>query len=89
MLNAINSSASGITTYIGSYPNHCTINGHAGGGGGFAMTSSRSTALEKLWSRSAIVKMIRPRVKLDVIFRYISIYEIKRTSSKTMFPAVI
>ena len=89
MLNAINSSASGMTTYIGLYPNKLIINGYTCCGGGFAMIKSSKTARERLWSRSARVKMIRPSVKLDLIFRYISIYETKSTSSSTIFPAVI
>ncbi len=89
MLSAINSTASGITTYIGLYPSRFTIIGYTDCGGGLAIIKSSRTARERLWSKSAIVKMIRPRVKLDLILRYISRYEIRSTSSSTMLPAVI
>ncbi len=88
MLKATNSSASGITTYAGLYPNKLTISGYCTGGGFIIIKSSR-TAREKLWSRSARVNIINPNVKLDLIFLYIPIYDTKSTSSRTMFPAVI
>lgn len=69
MLNAMNSSASGITTYIGLYPSRLTIRGYTCTGGGFAIIKSSKTARERLWSRSARVKIMRPSVKLDLIFR--------------------
>ena len=73
MLSAMNSSASGIITYSGLYPNRLTIMGHTVGGGGFAIISSNRTTLEKLCSRSARVKIMSPSVKFDLIFLYISI----------------
>ena len=69
ILNAINSSASGITTYIGLYPSRLIIIGYTCGGGGLAIISSSMIARETLCSRSATVKIIRPRVKLDLILR--------------------
>jgi hypothetical protein len=68
ILNAMNSSASGITTYSGLYPNRLTIMGHTCGGGGLPIISSKRTALEKLCSRSARVKIMSPSVKFDLIF---------------------
>jgi len=59
------------------YPNRLTIIGYTVGGGGLAIISNSITALERLWRSSAIVKIMRPRVKLDFIFLYISIYETK------------
>jgi hypothetical protein len=48
ILNAINSSASGITTYIGLYPNKLIIIGYTCCGGGDAMISNSRIAREKL-----------------------------------------
>ncbi|MDD5472733.1 MAG: hypothetical protein PHU34_01155 [Candidatus Methanoperedens sp.] len=84
----MNSSTSGITTYTGLYPNRLTIIGYIAGGGGFAIISNKRTAREMLCNRSAIVKIIRPRVKLDLILLYIWKYETKSTSSNTMLPDV-
>ncbi len=53
------------------------------------MIRRRRIAREKLWRRRAMVKTIRPSVKLDLIFLYISTYETRSTSSRTRFPAVI
>ncbi len=53
------------------------------------MIRSNRTAREMLCNRSAIVKMIRPSVKFDLIFLYISRYETKSTSNNTTLPAVI
>ncbi|MCZ7358395.1 MAG: hypothetical protein O8C65_15865 [Candidatus Methanoperedens sp.] len=63
----MNSSASGITTYTGLYPRRFTIIGYTCGGGGLPIIKSKRIAREKLWSRSAMVKIISPRVKLDLI----------------------
>jgi len=48
ILNATNSSASGITTYIGLYPNKLIIIGYTCCGGGDAMISNKRIAREKL-----------------------------------------
>jgi hypothetical protein len=48
ILSAINSSASGITTYIGLYPNKLIIMGYTCCGGGDAMISNSRIAREKL-----------------------------------------
>jgi hypothetical protein len=72
MLRAINSRASGITTYKGLYPSRLTINGYTDTGGGFAMINRSRTAREMVCRRSARVNIIRPSVKLDLIFPYIS-----------------
>ncbi len=48
ILNATNSSASGITTYMGLYPNKLIIIGYTCCGGGDAMISNKRIAREKL-----------------------------------------
>ncbi len=89
MLSAMNSSASGITTYAGLYPSRFIIRGYTCTGGGLAIIKSSRMARERLCSRSAMVKTMRPSVKLDLILLYISKYEKRSTSSNTMLPAVI
>jgi hypothetical protein len=71
ILKATNSSASGITTYIGLYPNRLIIIGYTCCGGGDAMISNSNIARDKLCNRSAIVNIISPSVKLDLILLYI------------------
>jgi len=53
------------------------------------MIRSSMIAREKLCNKSAIVKIIRPRVKLDFILLYIWKYETRSTNSNTMLPADI
>jgi hypothetical protein len=65
------------------------IIGYTCWGGGLAIISSSIIAREKLCNKSATVKIIRPRVKLDLILLYIWKYEIRSTNSNTMLPAEI
>ena len=71
MLKAMNSRISGITTYIGLYPSRLIMIGYTCSGGGLAIIKSNMMAREKLCNNSATVKIIRPSVKLDLIFLYI------------------
>lgn len=51
------------------------------------MINNNIMAREKLCNKSATVKIIRPSVKLDLIFLYIWIYDTRSTNSNTMLPA--